>query len=217
MIRIITISLFLISAHLVAQTNIDISNFGVNKIDEKGNKQGMWKLYQNDSLVMSCEYKDNQIQDTIVYYNSSRIVMHYIPKDEKSLWFFYSTDTLSGYSDYNDDNHFRYYYLNGNQIEKEMMFKISDVSEFKSAYYGGAEKTQNDLIKNYDNSISSGRYKVSFVIDKNGFVTNIKVEESPNKKMNKKIKRMVEGLERWQPAHQRGKMVRMSYSIPIKL
>ena len=205
----------IICTNLFGQTNINIDSLGINQIDEKGNKQGLWKLYKNDSLVMSCTYTDNIVKDTITYYHNSSVVMHYVPKSEKSLWFFYASDTISGYTGRDEKDRFTYYYSNGSSVEKNQLSKLTSVSEFRSAYYGGSSKMQKDLLKNYDNSISSGRYKVSFVINQNGEVTNIKVVESSNKKMNKKIKGLVNDLERWQPAHQSGKMVRMSYTIPL--
>lgn len=61
-----------------------------------------------------------------------------------------------------------------------------------------------------------GRSIITFVVEKNGKVKNVKVTRtSGNKKLDKEAKRAVKNMPAWQPGRHQGKIVRVQYSIPI--
>lgn len=61
-----------------------------------------------------------------------------------------------------------------------------------------------------------GDVLVSFVIDKEGKVTNPKVVEGVDASLDKEALRVVSNLPDWKPGKQRGKPVEVAYTIPVQ-
>ncbi|MCT4625306.1 MAG: energy transducer TonB, partial [Schleiferiaceae bacterium] len=61
----------------------------------------------------------------------------------------------------------------------------------------------------------SDKVWVSFVIEKNGKISNVKVERGQYEDLNNEATRLIKLLPKMKPAKQRGKPVRMSYTVPI--
>ncbi len=61
----------------------------------------------------------------------------------------------------------------------------------------------------------SGRVYVNFVIEKNGSVSNVEVVRSVDQLLDDEAVRVVKKLPKVEPAKQRGKPVRMSFTLPI--
>lgn len=61
----------------------------------------------------------------------------------------------------------------------------------------------------------SGKVYVNFVIEKNGKVSNVVVARGVDDSLDKEAVRLVKMLPKFTPAKQRGKPVRMSYTVPI--
>ena len=60
-----------------------------------------------------------------------------------------------------------------------------------------------------------GRVIVSFIVEKNGKLTNFKVVKSPDPSLSKEALRVAKSMPKWNPAKQFGKPVRVKYTIPI--
>ncbi len=60
-----------------------------------------------------------------------------------------------------------------------------------------------------------GKVYVNFVIEKNGKITNVEVIRGPDQLLNDEAVRVVKMLPQLTPAKQRGKPVRMSFTLPI--
>jgi protein TonB len=60
-----------------------------------------------------------------------------------------------------------------------------------------------------------GRVFVNFVIEKDGSISNVTVARGVDPLLDDEAMRVVKGLPRFQPAKQRGKPVRMQYTVPI--
>ncbi len=60
-----------------------------------------------------------------------------------------------------------------------------------------------------------GRVFVKFVIDKDGSVTNVEVARPFDPSLDKEAVRVVKSMPKWSPGKQRGKAVRVSYTVPI--
>ncbi|HVW14683.1 MAG TPA: TonB family protein [Mucilaginibacter sp.] len=61
----------------------------------------------------------------------------------------------------------------------------------------------------------SGRVYVSFVVEKDGHLTDIKVERGPGYGLDEEAVRVLKAAPAWTPGIQNGKKVRVSYVMPI--
>lgn len=62
------------------------------------------------------------------------------------------------------------------------------------------------------------RAYVSFIIEMDGSMSNIKILKDPGYGMGAEVERVLKGItERWKPGMVKGKPVRTSYSLPISL
>ena len=60
-----------------------------------------------------------------------------------------------------------------------------------------------------------GRVALSFVVEKDGSVTDIQEMRSPSEDLTKEAKRVVSAMPKWKPGKQRGKPVRVKYVLPV--
>lgn len=93
--------------------------------------------------------------------------------------------------------------------------------EVMPEYPGGDDALRNDLASNIKypeeakkNGIQ-GKVFVSFVVDEQGKVTNAKIEKGVNPALDAESLRVVNGLKTWKPGKEKGKVVKVAYTIPI--
>lgn len=60
-----------------------------------------------------------------------------------------------------------------------------------------------------------GKVFVQFVVEKDGSVSNIKVVRGVDASLDKEAVRVVSVMPKWKPGKQRGKAVRVAYTLPI--
>ena len=61
-----------------------------------------------------------------------------------------------------------------------------------------------------------GMVSLSFVINKKGEVTNIKVLRGPDPNLEREAVRVVEQMPKWKPGKQRGRPVAVTYNLPMR-
>jgi|TARA_B110000914_G_scaffold226156_1_gene249485 protein TonB len=61
----------------------------------------------------------------------------------------------------------------------------------------------------------TGKVYVSFIVDRQGKVTNVKIVRGVDKNLDAEALRVVSSLPRYTPGRQRGKAVRVMFTIPI--
>jgi protein TonB len=61
----------------------------------------------------------------------------------------------------------------------------------------------------------TGKVYVSFIVDKSGSVTNVKIVRGVDKNLDAEAMRVVKSLPKYKPGKQRGKAVRVMFTIPI--
>ncbi len=101
--------------------------------------------------------------------------------------------------------------------EGQVFFIVEEMPEFP-----GGELALRKFIANaikypviaQENGIQ-GKVYVNFVVDKNGRVTNAKIARGVDQSLDKEALRVVNNLPAWKPGKQRGKSVRVSYTVPI--
>ena len=98
---------------------------------------------------------------------------------------------------------------------------IYQMVEVMPEFPGGTEKMMDYLSKNikYPEAAKekgiSGRVFLSFVIEKDGAVSNVKVAKGIGKECDDEALRVVKAMPKWKPGLQKGKPVRVNYMLPI--
>jgi protein TonB len=93
--------------------------------------------------------------------------------------------------------------------------------EVMPEYPGGENALMNDLtgsIKYPEEARKNGiqgKVFVSFVVDEQGKVTNAKIERGVETSLDQESLRVVNGLKTWKPGMEKGKAVKVAYTIPI--
>jgi len=101
--------------------------------------------------------------------------------------------------------------------ESQVFFIVEDMPEFP-----GGEAALRKFIANsvnypviaQENGIQ-GKVYVNFVVDTHGNVTNAKIARGVDPSLDKEALRVINNLPKWKPGMQRGKAVRVSYTVPI--
>lgn len=92
--------------------------------------------------------------------------------------------------------------------------------EVKPDFPGGMEKFYAFVQKNYQTPEEEGlkgKVYVSFVVEKDGSLTDIKVLRDIGYGTGKEAIRVLNKCPRWTPGEQNGKKVRCTYSLPISI
>ncbi|RZJ31347.1 MAG: energy transducer TonB [Flavobacterium sp.] len=92
--------------------------------------------------------------------------------------------------------------------------------EVKPDFPGGIAKFYNYIMNNYkipDEEGLNGNVFVTFVVEKDGRLTDIKVLRDIGYGTGKEAMRVLNNSPRWNPGEQNGKKVRVQYSLPIKI
>ncbi|KAF0237128.1 MAG: periplasmic protein [Prolixibacteraceae bacterium] len=88
-------------------------------------------------------------------------------------------------------------------------------------YQGGINALMSEIASgiNYPDEAKKngiqGKVFVSFVIDEKGKVTNAKIERGVEPSLDKESLRVVNELKTWIPGKEKGKVVKVAYTIPI--
>src|SRR5690606_37763367 len=92
--------------------------------------------------------------------------------------------------------------------------------EVKPEFPGGLEKFYKYVANNYrtpDEEGLKGRVFVTFVVEKDGSLTDIKVVRDIGYGTGKEAIRVLKNSPKWIPGEQNGKKVRVLYSLPINI
>lgn len=107
-----------------------------------------------------------------------------------------------------------------NPDNKDTVYNVSGI-ESKPEFKGGLGEFYKFISKNFktpgDKNFKGGKVFVSFVIEKDGAVTDIKVLRDCGFGTGDEAKRVLSVCPKWIPAQQNGKTVRVQYTIPISL
>ncbi|MDE7375041.1 MAG: energy transducer TonB [Odoribacter sp.] len=60
-----------------------------------------------------------------------------------------------------------------------------------------------------------GKVFIKFVIEKDGSITDVQVSRGVDASLDKEAIRVIKAMPKWKPGKQRGKAVRVSYTLPI--
>jgi TonB family protein len=57
---------------------------------------------------------------------------------------------------------------------------------------------------------------VSFIIEKDGSISNIQILKSPSNALSSEVIRLIKSMPAWTPAKHQGEVVRSKFSVPVK-
>ena len=109
------------------------------------------------------------------------------------------------------------------EIEDEVVVEqeVFTIVEEMPSYPGGDEKMYSYLGNNIKypqiarESGIQGRVFVNFVVEPDGSVSNVKVLRGIGGGCDEEAVRVVKSMPKWKPGKQRGKTVRVSYTLPV--
>jgi len=101
--------------------------------------------------------------------------------------------------------------------ESQIFFIVEEMPEFP----GGENALRSYIAKSIkypiiaqENGIQ-GKVYVSFVVDKDGGISDAKIVRNVDPSLDKEALRVINSLPKWKPGKQRGKPVRVAYTVPI--
>ena len=103
----------------------------------------------------------------------------------------------------------------------EVATKVFDVVEEMPSFPGGNAALMSYLASNtkypvvaQENGVQ-GRVIVSFVVERDGSISDVKVARSVDPSLDREAQRVVKSMPRWKPGKQNGSAVRVKYTVPV--
>jgi protein TonB len=97
--------------------------------------------------------------------------------------------------------------------------KIYEVAEQQPAFPSGISGLSKFLNENVSPSVLEkgvhGRVLASFVVEKDGSLTNFKIIKSVDPDLDKETLRLLKSMPRWKPGTMNGEPVRVKYTVPV--
>ena len=108
------------------------------------------------------------------------------------------------------------------QTEEVFEEEIFIIVEEKASFMGGDEGTFRNWVQQnvkfpqiaLENGIQ-GRVVLTFVIEKDGRLTNIEVLQTPDRSLSEEAIRVLNKSPKWSPGKQRNQPVRVKYTLPV--
>lgn len=103
----------------------------------------------------------------------------------------------------------------------EVENKVFDVVEQMPSFPGGQSALMQYLANNIkypvvaqENGVQ-GRVVVSFVVERDGSITDVQVVRSVDPSLDREAQRVVKSMPKWIPGKQNGQAVRVKYNVPV--
>jgi len=107
------------------------------------------------------------------------------------------------------------------QNEQSEIVEVLEAPDKMPQFPGGMSGLHKYLMENVhypyyaERKGIQGKVMVQFVVDRDGTVTDVKVEKPAHKSLNKEAVRVVKKMPKWIPGEQDGKPVRVLYHMPV--
>ena len=102
--------------------------------------------------------------------------------------------------------------------KNDMLFSVVEVMPQYPGGLAAMLKYIRENIKYPEQAMKEGiqgRVTVSFIVEKDGSISNVKAVRSVHPLLDKEAVRMVKSMPKWSPATQNGKPVRVRYNVPV--
>ena len=107
------------------------------------------------------------------------------------------------------------------QDANEDTSKVYEVVDEMPSFTGGQNALMQFLANNvkyptvaFENGVQ-GRVLVGFIVERDGSLSNVKVERSVDPSLDKEAVRVVKAMPKWQPGKQKGSAIRVKFTVPI--
>ena len=98
----------------------------------------------------------------------------------------------------------------------EVATKVFDVVEEMPSFPGGQGALMQYLASNIKYPVvAQDRVIVSFVVERDGSISDVKVARSVDPSLDREAQRVVKSMPRWSPGKQNGSTVRVKYTVPV--
>lgn len=98
---------------------------------------------------------------------------------------------------------------------------IYDFPDVEAEFKGGQKALHKFIVKNFvypseaiEQNIS-GKVYVSFVVEKDGSISNIAIERGVHQTLDREVKNMIKKMPKWKPGKVNGKKVRVRCRLPV--
>ena len=105
-------------------------------------------------------------------------------------------------------------YDEGDYGEEDIFQVVEDMPTFPGDINKWLGKNVKYPVIAQENNIQ-GKVIVQFVIERDGSITDVQVVRPVDPSLDKEAIRVVKSMPKWKPGKQRGKAVRVSYTVPI--
>lgn len=204
------------STSLIAQNTIIYKNQKINELDINYKKKGIWELYGDKNILIKTEMNNDDFTSSIKYFKDSKLVASQALNE--TIYIYKGSDIIQGKFIYREDKSTAMVNLKGEELDSETIKYFTQAAEVKPMFYGGSTELFafiNNSINYQKTKKNKGKVKVKFEINDDGMVENVEAFESENTILNDEAVRIIKMLPRWQPGFQRGRFVRVKYTIPI--
>ena len=106
--------------------------------------------------------------------------------------------------------------------KEEVTQKVFDVVEVMPSFPGGPSALLQYLSSHVkypvvaqENGIQ-GRVTISFVVERDGSITDVRVAKSVDPSLDREAARVVSSMPRWNPGKQNGSAVRVKFNVPVQ-
>ena len=105
--------------------------------------------------------------------------------------------------------------------QSESSTKVYDAVDEMPSFPGGLNVLMTFLAQNMVYPVTAqengvqGRVTVSFVVETDGSITDVKVARSVDPFLDREAMRIVKAMPKWTPGKKDGKPVRVKYTVPV--
>ena len=105
---------------------------------------------------------------------------------------------------------------------QELDMTIYEFTDNSPEFPVGAVELRNWIAKTFEvpsdlDDAEQGKIFVSFVVEKDGSVSNIRIIKGLTDRLNVAAMKVVEKMPKWKPALNNGKLVRSKFTLPISI
>lgn len=114
--------------------------------------------------------------------------------------------------------------INAQEVQQETIHSTEKPAKSKRLqsapeYPGGIKEFYNFIMPKIQRSMSysPGHMIVTFIIEPDGSLSNIKTEKGITEKFDERVREIISKSPKWKPGQQEGKPLRVLYRLPLRL